>query len=122
MQRLNVLLVEDNEGMRALFGFMLAKAGHQVRAAKNGLEGLAEIHVERPDIVVTDIAMPVLDGLDLVRAVKSDDNLRDLPLVVITSYGQRFCDIAKSLGANAAIERPTEDKELFNVLSSVIAA
>jgi len=61
MRRLNVLLVEDDDGARLLYSYMLA-AGYKVNAVRNGLEAFAEIQVNRPDLIVTDIAMPVLQS------------------------------------------------------------
>ena len=66
MRRLKVLLVEDDDGARLLYCYMLALAGYKVSAVRNGLEAFAEIQVNRPDLIVTDIAMPVLSGLDLI--------------------------------------------------------
>jgi YesN/AraC family two-component response regulator len=58
-----------------------------VNAVRNGLQAFAEIQVNRPDVAVTDITMPVLSGLDLIVAVGADDELADLPVVAITSFG-----------------------------------
>jgi len=62
MRRLNVLLVEDEDGARLLYSYMLAAAGYKVNAVRNGLEAFVEIQVNRPDLIVTDIAMPVLQS------------------------------------------------------------
>lgn len=121
MRRLNVLLVEDDDDMRTLYGFMLAKSGYQVRAVKNGLDALAELQIEHPDLIITDIAMPVLDGLELIKIVKTRTELSALPVIAITSYGKEFCRLARSTGANAAIDKPTEEEELQVVINSVCA-
>jgi CheY-like chemotaxis protein len=88
MRRLKILLVEDDDDLRALYNYMLAAVGYKVKAVRNGLEALAEIQVNRPDVIVTDIIMPGLSGLDLIMAVRSNDELADLPVVAITSFGE----------------------------------
>jgi DNA-binding response OmpR family regulator len=71
MRRLNVLLVEDEADSRALYGYMLALAGHRVKAVSNVLQAFAEIQANRPDLIVTDIAMPIISGLDLITSWRS---------------------------------------------------
>src|SRR5215471_9969625 len=95
MRRLNVLLVEDDDGARLLYCYMLMAAGYKVNTVRNGLEALAEIQVNRPDVIVTDITMPVLNGLDLIVAIRSNDELADLPIVAMTSFGEEICELAR---------------------------
>lgn len=121
MQRLNVLLVEDNDDMRALYGFMLANAGYHVKAVRNGLEAIAEIQAERPDLVVTDVAMPVLSGLELIKAVKANDELADLPVLAITSFGESFRELAMAAGANDLIDKPADEEGLCDAINNILA-
>jgi CheY-like chemotaxis protein len=121
MQRLKVLLVEDDDDARALYVYMLASAGYRVNAVSNGLEALAEIQVNRPDVIVTDILMPVLSGLDLIVAVRSDDELADLPVVAITSFGEDFREQARAAGATNAIDKPTEIERMREVIEAVVS-
>jgi two-component system, cell cycle response regulator DivK len=121
MQRLKVLLVEDNDDARALYVYMLASAGYRVSAVRNGLEALAEIQVNRPDVIVTDILMPVLSGLDLIVAVRSDNELADLPVVAITSFGKDFREQARAAGAADAIDKPTETERMREVIEAVMS-
>lgn len=72
--------------MRALYDCMLALSGYRVVAVRNWLEALAEIRINRPEVIVTDIAMPVINGLDLIVAVRSKDELAGLPVVAMTSF------------------------------------
>jgi CheY-like chemotaxis protein len=96
MRRLKILIVEDDDDLRALYSYMLAAGGYKVKAVRNGLEALAEIQVNRPDVIVTDIIMPGLSGLDLIVAVRSNDELADLPVVAITSFGERLREEARA--------------------------
>jgi CheY-like chemotaxis protein len=121
MERLNVLLVEDDAEARALYGYMLALAGYKVSAVQNGLEAFAEIQVNRPDVIVTDIAMPVLSGLDLIIAVRSDDNLADLPVVAITAFGEKLREQALAVGATESIDKPTELAKMREVINAAMS-
>lgn len=122
MLRLNVLLVEDDNDMRALYGYMLAAAGYHVKAVCNGLEAIIEIQANRPDVIVTDIAMPILSGLDLIAAVRTDNKLADLPVVAITSFGEELRELARKLGANVSIDKPTEIEIMREVVSAAASS
>jgi CheY-like chemotaxis protein len=121
MRRLNVLLVEDDADARGLYGYMLALAGYKVKAVSNGLEAFAEIQVNRPDVIVTDIAMPVLSGLDLIMAVRSDDELADLPVVAITSFGETLREQARAAGATESIDKPTELTRIREAIDAAVS-
>jgi two-component system, cell cycle response regulator DivK len=121
MRRLKVLLVEDDDGARLLYCYMLMAAGYKVSSVRNGLEALAEIQVNRPDLIVTDIAMPILSGLDLILAVKSNDEMADLPVVAITSFGKKFLEQARAAGATDAIDKPTDIARMREVIEAAVS-
>src|SRR5499427_5334032 len=121
MRRLNVLLVEDDADARGLYIYMLAAAGYKVKAVSNGLEAFAEIQVNRPDLIVTDIAMPVLSGLDLILAVRSHDEFADLPVVAITSFGEKLREQARAAGATDAIDKPTDIARMREVIEASVS-
>jgi DNA-binding response OmpR family regulator len=121
MRRLKILLAEDDDDLRALYGYMLAAAGYKVNAVRNGLQAFAEIQVNRPDLIVTDVAMPVLNGLDLIVAIRSNDEFADLPVVAITSFGEDICELARAAGATNAIDRPTELARMREVIDAAVS-
>jgi len=121
MRRLHVLLVEDDNDFRTLYSYMLAAAGYKVKAVRNGLEALAEIQVNRPDVIVTDIIMPCLSGLDLIVAVRSNDELADLPVVAITSFGENLREEARAAGATDSIDKPTEITKMREVIEAAVS-
>ena len=118
MRRLNVLLVEDDDGSRVLYSYMLAVSGYKVNSVRNGLEAFAEIQVTRPDVVVTDIAMPILSGFDLIRVIRSIDELSDLPVVAITSFGEKIRKEAWAAGATEAIDKPIDIARMREVIDA----
>jgi len=121
MRRLNVLLVDDDADARGLYAYMLALAGFKVKAVSNGLEAFAEIQVARPDVIVTDIAMPVLSGLDLIAAVRSNEELADLPVVAITSFGENLRELARAAGATESIDKPTEMARMREAIEAAVS-
>jgi CheY-like chemotaxis protein len=121
MRRLKILLAEDDDDLRALYGYMLLAAGYKVNTVRNGLEAFAEIQINRPDVLVTDIAMPVLNGLDLIMAIRSNSEFADLPVVAITSFGEEACELARAVGATDAIDKPTELERMREVIDAAVS-
>ena len=120
MQGLKVLIVEDDGDMRGLYCFLLTNKGYQVKAVRNGLEAITEIQAHRPDILVTDIAMPVLSGLDLIRAIRVHSDLADLPILAVTAFSEDFHERALEAGADDAIGKPTDVAELCEAIHNAI--
>jgi two-component system, cell cycle response regulator DivK len=121
MKQLEVLLVEDDDDMRALYGCMLELSGYKVKAVRGGLEAFEEIQVNRPHVVITDIGMPDFSGLDLIVAVRSNAELADLPVVAITSFGDKIREQARAAGATDAIDKPTEVAKLREVIDAAVS-
>lgn len=102
-----ILLIEDNPQNRYLAMFLLEKRGHRVIEAENGIEGLELAAAERPDVILLDVQLPGMDGHAVAQALKSDPNLRSIPIVAVTSYamvGDR--EKCLSAGAEGYIEKP----------------
>lgn len=120
MQRLKVLIVEDDGDMRGLYCFLLANEGYQVKAVRNGLEAITEINLNRPDVVITDIAMPTLSGLELIKAIRAQEELAGLPIIAMTAFSEVFRERALEAGADSAIGKPTEVEVLCEAINSVM--
>jgi CheY-like chemotaxis protein len=80
-----VLVVDDEFGIAELIDAVLTDEGHRVLIAANGRQGLAAIAEERPDLVFLDYMMPVMDGADMLRVIRSDSTLTDIPVVLMSS-------------------------------------
>ncbi|MEK8105890.1 response regulator [Micromonospora sp. M12] len=80
-----ILLADDNADMRAYLTRLLTGQGWRVRAVTDGRQALDEIHRDPPDLVLTDVMMPVLDGFDLVRRLRADPATRALPVLVLSA-------------------------------------
>ena len=82
----SVLIVEDNERNRKLFRLVVEGMGLATRLANDGVEGLREIEAERPDLILTDIQMPNMDGMKLIGLLKAEERTRSIPVIAVTSF------------------------------------
>lgn len=85
---MRILIIEDDYFMRDLYARELAKAGYQVSTAADGAEGLVEASKLKPNLILLDIMLPKLNGLDLLRTLKSKEETRDIPVLLLTNLGQ----------------------------------
>lgn len=109
-----ILVVEDHEDNRRIMRDMLRKAGFEVLEATTGEQGvvLAETHI--PDLILMDIQMPVLDGYEATRRIKTIPELRDIPVIVVTSYALSGEDaMAQAAGAAAYVSKPFSPRQLL---------
>src|SRR5688500_12006404 len=109
------LVVEDSPVMRQLLVFALARVRNlRVVEADDGVDGLRKLAANRFDVIITDINMPVMDGLKLVRRIRSDPNHKDTPIIIITTEGsQEDRQRALQLGANAYITKPIQAPQVI---------
>jgi PAS domain S-box-containing protein len=118
-----VLIVDDNTTNLYMLETILKGYGFEVISAENGKEALEKAHLNPPDLIVTDILMPVMDGYALCRRWRSDDTLKHIPLVFYTATytGSKNEDFALGLGADRFILKPQEPDILMNILKEVLA-
>jgi two-component system cell cycle response regulator DivK len=109
-----VLLVEDNEDNRAIYATILQHYGYDVIEAQNGLEGVTAAEREHPDIVVMDISLPVMDGLEATRRIKSDPRTADIPILAVTAHAREKDRLrALQAGCNDYLAKPVEPRQLL---------
>jgi PAS domain S-box-containing protein/diguanylate cyclase (GGDEF)-like protein len=111
----DILVVEDSPTQAQYLARLLqGTGGYRVRIAADGLAALAQMHAQCPDLVLSDIAMPRMDGYALCRAIKDDPALSHVPIVLLTRLST-LQDIVRSLeaGADAFLRKPYEPEELF---------
>lgn len=95
-----VLLVEDNDFIRKMYQFKLAKSGIEVNEAPDGESAIKAIKEHKPDVVLLDIMMPGMSGIDVLKQLKKDKMVPDLPVLVLTNVmNQQSINEAKKLGA-----------------------
>ncbi|HEX7127750.1 MAG TPA: response regulator [Thermodesulfobacteriota bacterium] len=117
-----ILVVEDSPTMRQLIVFALKRLkGVTVVEANDGVDGLKKLSSDRFDLVMTDINMPVMDGLKLVSLIRNDATHKDTPIVVITTEGaQEDKDRALSLGANAFVTKPVQSANILKLAQELL--
>ena len=113
MNEKTILLVEDNEVNRRLAGFLLRSQGYQVREATTAAAAFEMVDKERPDLIVMDIQLPGMDGLEITKKLKEQSATADIPVIAVTSYAMKG-DREKALAAGCAgyVTKPI-DKTTF---------
>lgn len=102
-----ILVVEDNENNRYLIGYILRKCGHKVIEAVSGEEGLALAVQEQPDLILMDIQLPGMDGLETTRRIRASEAVGEIPIIALTSYAMtRDRERALQAGCTGYIEKP----------------
>ncbi len=94
-----ILIIEDEEIISNLLAKKLSQVGYEVRIAFNGKEGLEMLYKEKPDLVLIDIVMPQKDGFETIAEMKSDQTLKDIPIIIVSNSGQPVeLDKAREMG------------------------
>jgi len=122
MRRYRCLVVEDSKTMRNMLSESLQRIpGMEVVEAENGLAGIRALATQRFDLVLTDVNMPVMDGLKLVRHVRADPRHAKTPIVIITTESApNDRDRALALGANAYIEKPIQAPRVIRAVKKLL--
>ena len=95
-----ILVIEDSATMQRLLSYVLEKEGYDVQIANNGVEGMEKARAMNPDLIFTDLMMPLKDGYEVCKEIRADDRLKDVMLIMLTARGQD-ADIEKGLAAGA---------------------
>ena len=108
-----ILIVEDNEDNRLIYSQYLAHAGFRVLEAANGAEGLQVARSDRPDIILMDISMPVMDGLTATRHLKADPDLSAIPVVALTAHAMPTDEqMAREAGCDGYVSKPVMPRDV----------
>lgn len=117
-----ILIVEDDRDTRQFYSDALASGGFRVEQAHNGFQALAKATEHLPALIVTDIAVPGLDGIELCRRLRADPRTAAIPLLAITGYGDRqYPDRARLAGADAVLAKPCTAELLLQEARSLLA-
>lgn len=120
--QLNALVVEDSPPMRKMIVFALSRVRElNVVEADDGVDALRRIAGTKFDIIITDINMPILDGLKLVKRLRADDAYKDVPIIIITTEGaEEDRQRALALGANAYITKPIQAPQVIALVRETL--
>ena len=109
-----ILIVEDHEDARRILHDMLASTDYQLVEAENGEQALAAVARQRPDLILMDIQLPILDGYEATRRIKADPALRAIPIIAVTSYALAGDeDKARAAGCDDFVPKPYSPRKLL---------
>jgi CheY-like chemotaxis protein len=117
-----ILLVEDEKNIILGVTICLRSAGLDVEVAEDGAEALKMVNASKPDLVLLDLVMPRLNGLDALKTMKENEQTRDIPVIVLSARAQEE-DIRRAidLGADGYMAKPFRPDELLDVIERVLA-
>ena len=109
-----ILVVEDQEDNRQIVRDLLTANDYELTEAENGQEALAAVAKDRPDLILMDIQLPVMDGYETTRRIKADPSLRSIPVIAVTSYAlSRDEEKARAAGCNDFVPKPYSPRQLL---------
>jgi CheY-like chemotaxis protein len=116
----SILVVEDNRDSREILSKLLELEGYKVLTACDGREGLALIASEQPDLIVTDVSMPEINGLKMIQLIRERRESSELPIVALTAYTS-LREQAIENGANRAMGKPFDYESFLEHISQLLA-
>lgn len=117
-----ILAVDDSRTMRGLLDQALRSAGYEVELAEDGVEGLDKLDAANPDLVITDINMPRLDGFGVIEGIRKQNRYQALPILVLTTEsGRELKDKARKAGATGWVVKPFDETKLVAAISRIVA-
>ena len=116
-----IATVDDSRSIRQLVSYTLAGAGYEVLEAGNGKEGLELLKQKKADLVVTDLNMPVMDGIQMIKELRSLPAYKFTPILMLTTESQEGKKVeGKNAGATGWIVKPFSPEQLLSVISKVL--
>ena len=118
-----ILLVEDFDDTRLMMKMWLTKNGYRVVEAESGAQAIKLADTEAPDLIIMDVMMPDMDGLDATRRIRQQEALRQTPIVAVSAYGaDEYRDKALASGCNEYVSTPFEPYALRELIKSLLAS
>lgn len=121
MQKSTLLLIEDEEDIAALIKLQAEIAGYKLHVEVDGLNGLRAVEREKPDLVILDLMLPGQSGLDVCRKIKTNPDLKDIPVIMLTAKAEELdVVLGLELGADDYVTKPFSPKILFSRVRAVL--
>jgi CheY-like chemotaxis protein len=116
-----ILIVEDNSDIRKLMHIFFKNAGFVVVAAVDGEEGLHMAKAEKPDVIITDINMPKMDGIAMIKQLRTEPETASIPIVVCTANSSVTPEEVVKTGADNACYKPIDFRALIDMIQAMVA-
>ena len=121
MAQKQVLLVEDNDDNRTIYATILGHYGYKVVQAPNGLAGVNMADTHRPDLIIMDISLPVMDGLEATRRIRANPNTSGIPVLAVTAHAlDSDRERVINAGCNNYLAKPVEPRHLLEQVERMI--
>ncbi len=121
MSKIRVLLIEDEEDIASLIKLQAELAGYKIHVEYDGLNGYVAVEKEKPDLVILDIMLPGLNGLDVCRKIKTNPDLKDIPVIMISAKSEELdVVLGLELGADDYVSKPFSTKVLLSRIKAVL--
>jgi two-component system cell cycle response regulator DivK len=121
MSNKKILVVEDTEDNRQILRDLLGMAGYDMIEANDGAEGVSQATQHKPDLILMDIQMPVMDGYEATRRIKADPELKSIPIVAVTSYALSGDEEkARAAGCDAYIAKPYSPRQMLAKVRQIL--
>ena len=121
MTNKKILVVEDTEDNRQILRDLLGMAGYDMIEAHDGAEGVSQATEHKPDLILMDIQMPVMDGYEATRRIKADPELKAIPIVAVTSYALSGDEEkARAAGCDAYIAKPYSPRQMLAKVRQIL--
>lgn len=117
----DILVVDDSIVFRRVLGLILERGGHSLRFASNGNEGLAAVEAQAPNLVISDIAMPGMDGISLARRLKGDPKANRIPILMLTASADledQAAAIATSV--DGFVTKPVHSSDILALVDGLV--
>lgn len=111
-----ILVVDDHKDARHFMKFLLEGYGYRVSEAQDGLEALEKTSQELPDLIIMDISMPLMDGLDVTRGIRKSEITNKIPIIAVTAHGLSYYRQAIEAGCDELINKPVNFNELYKLI------
>lgn len=115
-----ILVVEDYDDARQLLKVMLQMLGYRVVEATDGREALDYVKKERPDLILMDLALPLMDGVTTTKMIRQTEGVSDVPVVCVTAHCEKYRNEALEAGANKIVRKPIDMDALKPLLSEYL--
>jgi len=121
LKREKIIVIEDDPDILEVISYNLSREGYSVITARDGEEGLKKIREQAPSLVILDLMLPVLDGLEVCKRLKGDPFTKDIPIIMVTAKGEESdIVLGLGLGADDYVPKPFSVKELLARVSAVL--
>jgi CheY-like chemotaxis protein len=121
MARAKILVVDDTPSNVKVLSTLLALNGYDVATATNGQEALEQVAAEKPDLMLLDVVMPVMDGYETCRRLRQRYSIAELPVIMVTASAPQDRDKAVQAGANEVTMKPVDQDALLALIRSLLA-